>query len=221
MTVGNDTSGQSNCLLRSDLTTGTPTRFANGIDTIDVNVGLDGLVYALAGQTVRVYDPNTLALVRSVTLPFGNDYRGVTANAAGEIFTANWGNTVTRFTPAGSLVSSVTLTGPGDGFLFGNLTDIDVASDGTLAVGTRFGHVVQMTSALTNVTYFRTFNGSSQNPCFVSFAAVSAPPPPTVDVVDFSAVEGNSGTSVFQVPVTLSSPSSQSVTATYSLTNGT
>lgn len=221
MTVGGDPVGQSNGIVRFDLTTGTATRFASGIDTIDVNVGLDGLVYSLAGQTVRVYDPNTLALIRSVTLPYGNDYRGVTANAAGEIFTANWGNTVTRFTPAGALVSSVTLTGPGDGYLFGNLTDIDVASDGTLAVGTRFGHVVQMTSALTNVTYFRTFTGSSQYSCFVSFAAVSAPPPPTVDVADFSAAEGNSGTTVFQVPATLSSPSSVSVTATYSITNGT
>jgi serine/threonine protein kinase len=29
---------------------------------------------------VTVYDPNTLALVRSVTLPSGNDYRGVALN---------------------------------------------------------------------------------------------------------------------------------------------
>lgn len=220
MTVGGDPAGQSNGIVRFDLTTGTATRFANGIDTIDVNVGLDGLVYALSGQTVRVYDPNTLALVRSATLPFGNDYRGVTANAAGEIFTANWANTVTRFTPGGSLVSSVSLYGPGGGVWFGNLTDIDVASDGTLAVGSWSGHVVQMTSAFTNITYFATFTGTNQNACFVSFAAISSSPP-TVNVSDFSAPEGNSGTSVFQVPVTLSSPYTQSVTATYSVTSGT
>jgi hypothetical protein len=221
MTVAGDPAGQSNGVVRFNLTNGTATRFANGIDTIDVNVGLDGYVYALAGTTVTVYDPNTLALIRSVTLPSGNDYRGVAANAAGDIFTANWGNTVTRFTSAGSLLSTVTLTGPNDGSWFNNPTDIDVASDGTVAVGTRSGHVVQMTSAFTNVTYFGTWTGSVQYACFVSFAAVSSPPQPTVNVADFSAAEGNSGTATFQVPVTLSAPSAQTVTITYSLSNGT
>jgi hypothetical protein len=221
MTVGGDPAGQSNGVVRFNVANGTGTRFANGINTIDVNVGLDGYVYALAGTSVTVYDPNTLAQIRSVTLPFGNDYRGVAANAAGEIFTANWGNTVTRFSATGSLQATVTLSGPGDGSWFNNLTDIDVASDGTVAVGSRSGHVVQMTSAFTNITYIRAWTGSVQYSCFVSFAAVSSQPLPTVDVVDASGPEGNSGTSTLQTPVTLSAPSSQSVTVTYSLVSGT
>src|SRR5262249_52107942 len=56
MTVAGDPTGQSNGVVRFNLTDGTATRFANGIDTIDVNVGLDGYVYALAGTTVTVYD---------------------------------------------------------------------------------------------------------------------------------------------------------------------
>jgi hypothetical protein len=220
MTVAGDPTGQSSGVVRFDTSLGTAVRFASGIDTTDVNVGLDGKVYALSGNVVRAYDPNTLGLLSSVVLPGGNDYRGVAANAAGDLFTANWANTITRFSATGALLGSVTLTGPGGSAWFDNPMDVDVASDGTVAVGTRSGHVVQMTSGLTNVSYFGTWSGSVQYPCFVSFAA-PAPVTPTVNVSDYSAPEGNSGPTTFQVPLTLTSPASQNVTVTYSLFNGT
>src|SRR5205807_692351 len=111
-----------------------------------------------------------------------------------DIFTANWGNTVTHFSSTGTLLGTVTLTGPTDGSWFGNPMDIDVASDGTLAVGTRSGQVVQMTSAFANITYIHTWTGSVQNPCFVSFAPWASSGPPSVSVGDYTANEGNSGT---------------------------
>src|SRR5262245_132066 len=60
MTIAGDTAGQSNGVVRFDINTGNAVRFGNGLDTIDVNVGLDGKVYALSGQTVSVYDPSSL-----------------------------------------------------------------------------------------------------------------------------------------------------------------
>jgi hypothetical protein len=221
MTVAGDPAGQSNGIVRFNIGDGSATRFGNGTNFTDVNVGRDGMVYALAGQKVSVFDPSTLALVRTVTLPAGNDYRGVAATATGEIYTANWGNTVTHFSPSGALLGSVTLTGPGSGGWFGNPIDVDVSSDGTVAVGTHSGYVVQMTTALTNVSYFGTWSGYVQYACFVSFAAASSPAPPVVSVGDTSAPEGNSGTTTFQVPVTLSAPATQSNTVTYSVSSGT
>src|SRR5262249_56751645 len=78
---------------------------------------------------------------------------------------------------------------------------------------------VQMTSSLTNVTYFGTWTGSVQYACFVSFAPWS--PGPQVSVADYAANEGNSGTTPFTFAVTLSAPSSNTVTVNYSTANGT
>jgi hypothetical protein len=164
MTTANDPAGASNGIIRFNCTDGTATRFASGTDFIDLNIGLDGNLYALAGQTISVYDPTTMALLRTIALPWGNDYRGVAVNASGDILTANWGNTVTHFSSTGTLLDTVTLTGPGGSTWFGNPMDIDVASDGTLAVGTRSGHVVQITSDLSSVSYFK----ASDNPVFVT-----------------------------------------------------
>src|SRR5262245_44783055 len=72
MTTAGDPAGQSNGVVRFNLADGTAVRLLNGVDTIDVNVGLDGYLYALAGTTVTVLDPNSLTLIRQVTLPFGN-----------------------------------------------------------------------------------------------------------------------------------------------------
>jgi hypothetical protein len=113
MTTGNDPAGPSNGIIRFNRTDGTAIRFASGTDFTDLTIGLDGKLYALSGQTLSVFDPYTTALLRTVTLPFGNDYRGVAVNSAGDIYTANWGNTVTHFSSTGALLDTVTLTGPG------------------------------------------------------------------------------------------------------------
>jgi hypothetical protein len=219
MTTAGDPAGQSDGVIRFNLSDGTATRFGQGTDYFDVRVGLDGKVYALggvSGQTVSVFDPNTMALLNTITLPSGNDYRGIAVNAAGDIFTANWGNTVTHFNSAGNLLASVTLTGPGTGYFYAPM-DIDIASDGTIVVGTYSGHVVQMTSSFTNISYFQ---ASTTSGVFVSFA-YPPPPPPSVNIGDYSAYEGNSGLTAFQFPVTLSAPSTQNITVQYSVYSGT
>src|SRR5262249_41174852 len=152
----------------------------------DLTIGQDSKLYALAGQTLSVYDPYTTALLRTVTLPFGNDYRGVAVNSAGDIYTANWNNSVTHFSSTGALLDTVNLTGPGGSGWCGNPMDIDVASDGTLAVGTYSGHVVQIAGNLTTVSYFKASNLA----VFVTFSTLPPPgvyPLPTVNISDYSA----------------------------------
>src|SRR5262249_48907663 len=194
MTTANDPPGQSNGVVRFNLSDGTVNRYGQGTDYIDVNIGLDGKLYALGGvtgRTVSVFDPYSMALLRTVTLPAGNDYRGIAVNAAGDIFTANWGNTVTHFDSTGALLASLTWTGPGGSTWFGNPMDIDLASDGTIAVGTWSGHVVQITSNFTSVSYFQ---ASTTAGVFVAFSTLPPVPPfplPTVNISDYSAYEGN------------------------------
>src|SRR5262249_30234042 len=103
-------------IIRFDRTSGTWERFAEDIEPTDLTAGQDGKLHALDSlRTVRAYDPNTLALLSTVTLPFSvpvgtggtstpQDYRAIAVNAAGEIYTADWGRVVTRFTAAGVVI---------------------------------------------------------------------------------------------------------------------
>jgi PKD repeat protein len=222
--------GDPRGIVRFNTTDGSVTRFATNLDFIDLNVGLDGKVYGLlSGGAVFVYDPVSMAAIRNFPLQASNDYRGLAVNAAGDIFTANWNNSVSHFNGSGVFLGTLNLTGPGDGTAFGNPMDIDVAPDGsTLAVGTRTGQVVQMTSAFANVRYFRTWSGTGpQNPCFVSFATWEVPPPPppppTISVSDVSVVEGNNGMGgpFAQFVLTLSAPSNQQVLVNFATADGT
>src|SRR4051812_1524157 len=56
-------------IIRFDTAGNTATRFATDISPWDLNIGLDGLLYAFSDSShIRVYDPNSLALVRTVTI---------------------------------------------------------------------------------------------------------------------------------------------------------
>ncbi len=193
MQIGNDPT-QTNGVVRFNLSNGTAARF-NSYNT-DINtltVGLDNMLYGLGGiggASVYVIEPNTMNLLSTVALPF-LDYRGIAVDAAGDIFTAVFGNTIDEFNPAGVLLNSVTV--PAN---VGNVMSIAIAPNGTsLAVGTHSGFVVQMTSALTNVTSFNTGSGSD---VYVAFAAAPAGPtnPVSVSIADASQLEPAAGGTV-------------------------
>jgi hypothetical protein len=211
----------ANGIVRFNLTDGSYTRFASGNDFIDLNVGLDGNLYALANQTVSVYDPTSLALVRTVTLPYA-DYRAVAANAAGDIYVASAARVVTRFNSAGTQLATVNLATYASSS--GTPDDIDISSDGTtIAVGAASGHIFQMTSSLTGVTNFNIGVGTA----FVSFApTVTATPPPALPTLSLastsvSVTEGNSGTKALTFTLNLSQASTTPVTVDYATTDGT
>jgi len=207
-----------NGVVRFDTVANTATRFGNGIDFTKVTIGLDNKVYALAGQQVYVYDPVAMTQLRVITLPSG-DYRGIAVNASGDIFTTAWNSVISHFNSSGTLLQSITLNSSnGAPFMFSNPDDIAIASDGTLAIGSFSGHIVQMTSAFTNISYIDT---GTSNTVFVTFAPGSSGSAPSVSVGDVSATIGTSGTTQFQFPVTLSVPSSQTIKVNYTTADGT
>ena len=140
---------------------GEPVRFATDMGPIDLTMGLDGLLYVLAGQSVRVYDPSSLAVVRNVTLAGFLDIRALAVTAAGHIYAASWDGSIYHFDPNGVQLQSKP-TGVSD------LTDINLASDGArIVVGSRFGDIATTDVTLASVSSFSV--GSS--PVFVDIVS--------------------------------------------------
>ena len=213
-------------IVRFNLADGSSTRFADTFEPTDLATGRDGRLYALdAYGGVNVYHPNTMALERSLTLPYSinsttQDYRSITANAAGDLFVATWGRQVHKFNAAGTWQSSLTLNGSAGGVAIGSLTDIDLAADGTLAVGSWSGVIATTTEAFTTPTYLQ----GGVDTAFVAFKEDPPAPPaplPALAVNDVTVVEGNTGTTNAVFTVTLSQPGTQTITVNYATGSNT
>ncbi len=201
-------------IVRFDLDTGAATRFDNWYSYTDLTVGQDGLLYAQSHRTIRVYDPDSLALQRTVQLPFSIDgqsqvYRGIAVNDSGEIFAASWREQVHRFDANGVVQQSVTVPKP-DPF-FGDFTDIDLSNDGELALGTYWGWVVQMQDDFTDISMF----DSGASSVFVAFPASTTSPTPSISISDTTLVEGDAGTSTAEFEISLSNPSDVTIQVDY------
>ncbi|MBN1514521.1 MAG: PEP-CTERM sorting domain-containing protein [Phycisphaerae bacterium] len=140
-------SGAAKGVVRFDRDQSTALRFATDIEPIDLNLGLDGLLYVLYpssipnGRCLDVYDPITLDRIRrlDLTASLGSTaHRSVAANAAGEIFLADPDGELHRLSATGALLATTTLTA---GTQPADLYDVDVMPDGTMVLGDRYGHV--------------------------------------------------------------------------------
>lgn len=140
-------------IIRFDLG-GSTVRFADTTAPIDLNMGLDGLLYALDGQYVRIYNPATLALLNTInlhsTIAF-NDYRSVAANSAGEMFVVDWDGDIHKTDSSGNGVLSVSLTSTAQSKF---LMDVDVAATGTVIVGDNSGGVTITDESFASPTGF-------------------------------------------------------------------
>jgi len=150
----------ANGVIRYDLTNNDSIRFANGIDSIDLNVGLDGLLYVLSpggspeGRTVHVFDPYTLENIRilDLTATFGwTGHRSIAVNASGDIFVADWDGDLQKINSNGELLLTVNLYSICDCH---NLFDVDISADGLVVVSNRFGRVVITDEDFSSFTYF-------------------------------------------------------------------
>ena len=81
-------------IVRYNLATETFERFhSQHGDLIDLNIGLDGLLYTLGpadkpiGTVVRQYHPVTMELLKTISLPA--NHRAIAVDANGDIFAAN------------------------------------------------------------------------------------------------------------------------------------
>lgn len=217
--------GEAQGIVRFDLGTGAATRFATDFEPMDVNVGLDGKLYAIDYYLgLRVYDPATGEQLFAGDLPWdvggtsiGQSYRAIAADAAGNMYLATWNGYVVKLDAAGNYVAKLAVTGvPASG-----LHDIDVSADGEVIAGAG-GYVIRTTTDLAGVTgWFQA--GVSQ--AFVTFAgAAESPslPRPTIAVSDFATAEGSAGyRGGHYLTVQLSNPYTEPVTVAYATADGT
>lgn len=151
-------SGSAQGVVRFDLDGGATTRFATNLEPIDLSVGRDGLLYTLSrgsainggGNQIDVFDPVSMAFVRTVNLP--EEHRGIAIDANGDLFTAQRDNVsrVNHFSRNGVPLGSI--NDPG----VGGFADIDINSSGQLLIASHGGVVLLTTTALNSITFFQT-----------------------------------------------------------------
>lgn len=139
-----DPAGKPSGIVRFDLSTQTASRFADGIDMWELNVGLDGRLYGLYSDIyghwfVNEYDPSTAQLLTTVAVPAdigGNDPPGAIAvDAAGKIYLAGHYGAIYRLDPSGNLEASLA-TG------FPAITDIEIDETGRIVATTSEGYAL-------------------------------------------------------------------------------
>lgn len=160
-------------IIRFDITTAATTRFATNVQPIDLNIGLDGMLYALQpdgfpeGFHVEVYDPITLDFVRFLNF-FPQPHRAIAVNALGQIYLVDSVGNLQLRAPDGTLINQTSVCGvlptspPGLCFL----SDIDVAPDGKLVMGTARGRVLTANADLSGL---QLLSPSFSSGVFVSF----------------------------------------------------
>jgi hypothetical protein len=158
--VGTDLLGG---VVRFNLADGTSQRFLPDIDFMDINLGLDGQLYALDEYlSVYVFDPLTMAFQRKITLDhFYLSERGIAVDAEGSIYAANWDGYIDKFDATGHQTGILKVD-------IGPLDDIDIDADGTVAVGASRGGITLVDKNLNPAT-MTTFYASDYDETFVSF----------------------------------------------------
>jgi hypothetical protein len=161
-------------IVRFDLAGGPTMRFAEDIEPFDLNIGLNGLLYALypggspSGRSVAVFDPVSMARLKTIDVG-RTDNRGVAADFDGSLFLVSWSETLYHMDSDGNVLKSLPLPAS-DTF------DVDIDSDGAIVIGSRFGEVMLTDRNLSSITSF-SVGGSD---VFVSFVTVPEPSTMTI-----------------------------------------
>ena len=125
-----------------------------------VTVGLDGLLYAMHQSTVQVFDPETMALLRSFRLPFNSG--GIAVNARGEVFSIHGDGYIRHVNSEGGLLDQLQVGG--------QPKDIDISPSGQIVVGTWAGQVFVTDESLQGATSF----ARGVQPNWVAFGSLPA-----------------------------------------------
>ena len=149
--------GRPNGIVRFDTTGGTAARFADGVDVFEVNVGLDGKVYALferqfEGVFINVYDPISSQFLYQLSLPaevgLEDRSKAIAVDAQGRIFLAGDYGAVYRLDAAGKIEASIATSYP-------HITDLEVDETGQLTAVQQDGYVLVGYTSLDHFTAFR------------------------------------------------------------------
>jgi hypothetical protein len=184
-----DPSGIASGIIRVDKSTNAYVRVGDGLSFIDLNIGLDGKLYGLfprpgaptlIATDINVYDPDTLVLLKTLTIPpdiaYTDDIRSIAADAAGRIFLSSWHGAIFRLDPAG-LLQAIGATG------LNGLCDMDLDETGRLVLAQRDGRVILGDVELQNFTSFQATKQDENFPnIFVAFSPLIGPPPQLVNL---------------------------------------
>ncbi|MFO0869190.1 MAG: Calx-beta domain-containing protein [Pirellulales bacterium] len=128
---------------------GSATRFATDAGFADLTVGADARLYALDDSSppkfIRVYDPLSLGLIRTISFPSSTiSHRGIAVAANGDVYAAAWEGLIYRFDANWNLINLLD-TGTLD------LADIDLAADGAIVVTSSRGEVLLTDTSLSSI----------------------------------------------------------------------
>lgn len=161
-------------IVRFDNNGGPTVRFAD-FSPQDITLGADGILYALGGSSIQMFDPNTLLSVGSLALgPSGDGtYRAVVGAVDGSFFIATSGGLLQHRAADNSILASIN-----SDF---NFMDMDLAPDGRIALGTTFdGEIVMTNTALSPFTSFVALSPDSIDPVGGHVFVAFVPEPSTI-----------------------------------------
>jgi hypothetical protein len=196
-------------LIRFSLADYSAQRFATDLTFCHLTVGQDGLLYAVIGGTagyqINVYNPLTLALLRTITLDGAQNVHQIAVNQSGEIFATAFD--VFHFDKTGKFVKSIRLSG--------NLSDIEISSSGQLAAAS-YGTITLLDQSLNILSSFNAPNGAGY------LAFTNAVPPPATSIkfsaASYSVAEGAGSA---QVTVTRIGDTASAASVDYATNDGT
>lgn len=122
--------GSSGGVIAFNLATGISVEFGEGLSPTDLNLGLDGKLWALDANVAYAFDPATYEPLRTVNLDGGFDVRGLAVDRNGNFFLATWDGLVANLSPDGSVIQSLS-------FFPSQLFDVDISPGGLVLVGSR------------------------------------------------------------------------------------
>ena len=198
---------QTQGIIRINLKDFSAQRFEQDRIYCHLTLGKDGLLYGVEGGTsgyqLRAFNPETMALVKTVTLQNSVNVGRVAVNQKGEIYATEF--ELDHFDGTGKLLKRIDIEG--------NLSDVEVADDGTVATAS-LGTITIIDAADNVVRSFRVPAG---------FIAFTNTPPPPASAFKFAAAAyaADEGAGSVQVEVQRQGDSSAAASVTYSTADGT
>ena len=179
-------------IVRFSLTDFSAQRFAEGQSYQDLNIGLDGLLYALhdgyPATAIDVYHPVSQLLVKTIHLSgdmYAADIRGIAVDTDGLIYGAGWNGTIYKFDSSGAILGSLQVAG--------NLSDIDISAQGELIAADWSRNVYTTSTDLAGFSSFSVTVGTAYTMHVAFTDAAPQPTPPTAGPSILSASTNAAG----------------------------